>query len=368
LYLLEDDGQRLVSALLVEQGQALPVDSMAIDDPVRHAARCARERAELVIHLSQEATDASYRPGTLATRSLLFAPLLAGDRLLGVLSVQSLCEQAYDEHARLLLRSLCAYVAIALDNASAYRTLSEAEAGLQRNLSRERELGQLKSRFVSMTSHEFRTPLAGILSSVDLLRHYHDRLPTTEREELFAQIGESVQRMTQMLDNILLIGRADAKGLEFRPARMDLLALCRELGEEVTRSRPGGNGRPHLRLSSRGADGEHLLDPVLLRHILGNLLSNAFKYSPTGGDVQFDIAVDSGRARFEIADQGIGIPLADQPRLFETFHRASNVGNISGTGLGLAIVKQSVQLHGGSIALDSAPGRGTRFTVELPLG
>ena len=98
------------------------------------------------------------------------------------------------------------------------------------------------------------------------------------------------------------------------------------------------------------------------------MISNAFKYSPQGGPVEFRVRVDIGAAAFEVADRGIGIPPEDQPRLFETFHRARNVGNISGTGLGLAIVRKSLDLHGGTIRFESAPGRGTRFSVAIPLG
>jgi signal transduction histidine kinase len=109
------------------------------------------------------------------------------------------------------------------------------------------------------------------------------------------------------------------------------------------------------------------VDERLLRHVLVNLISNAFKYSPRGSRVAFRVRVNNGAAAFEVRDSGIGIPPEDQPRLFETFHRARNVGNISGTGLGLAIVKKSLDLHGGSIRFDSAPGQGTRFEVTIPL-
>ena len=118
---------------------------------------------------------------------------------------------------------------------------------------------------------------------------------------------------------------------------------------------------------SAGFDGPLHVDPTLLRHILGNLLSNAFKYSPRGGTVRFEASWADGILRFVVADQGIGIPLEDQQRLFETFHRARNVGNIASTGLGLAIVKQSLDLHGGSIRLRSEAGQGTCFTVDIPL-
>jgi len=243
-----------------------------------------------------------------------------------------------------------------------------AEEEVRRALEKEKELNALKSRFVSMTSHEFRTPLAGILSSTELLQHYGDRLPPEEKTELYHQIEASVERMTRMLDNILLIGRAESKGLKFKPSEIDLAALCRDLAEEAKALRFGGEGqRALLQMEMEALGGSYLLDANLLRHVLGNLLSNAIKYSPNGGTVRFAIRDEGRRLRFIVADQGIGIPLEDQARLFESFHRASNVGSIAGTGLGLAIVKQAVDLHGGSIELDSAPGRGSCFTVTVPI-
>jgi signal transduction histidine kinase len=109
------------------------------------------------------------------------------------------------------------------------------------------------------------------------------------------------------------------------------------------------------------------MDEKLLRQILANLLSNAIKYSPQGGSVYFDIACQQGAAIFRIQDEGIGIPTGDRSQLFHSFHRASNVGNISGTGLGLAIVKKSVDLHGGQIYVKSEVGVGTIFMVKIPL-
>ncbi len=241
-----------------------------------------------------------------------------------------------------------------------------AETELLNALTREREFGQLKSRFVSMTSHEFRTPLTGIQSSIDLLADYGDRLDPQEKQEIFQQVRESVGRMTRMLDNILLIGRGDAQTLSFTPAACHLAAFCRQLHNEVTQSRPADGSRAHIILEMRDIDGEWLLDENLLRQSLGNLLSNAVKYSPEGGDVLFHVSKVDQMLRFEVTDQGIGIPEADQQRLFESFHRASNVGNIAGTGLGLAIVKQATELHGGNIYLHSSSAAGTTFVVNIP--
>ena len=237
-----------------------------------------------------------------------------------------------------------------------------AEEEIRRALEKERELNELKSRFVAMTSHEFRTPLATILSSAELLEHYGDRLPADEQKDLFQSVRTAVERMTKMLDNVLIIGRAEAQMLEFKPAPTDLPAFCEDLAEEMRRSA----GAAHrLDYSYEGARHPVKVDEKLLRHVLVNLISNAIKYSPQGGLVEFRVRLHDGQARFEVADQGIGIPAEDQSRLFETFHRARNVGNISGTGLGLAIVRKSLDLHGGTIRFESAPGRGTRFHVAI---
>lgn len=241
-----------------------------------------------------------------------------------------------------------------------------AETELLNALAREREFGQLKSRFVSMTSHEFRTPLTGIQSSVDLLADYDERLEVVEKKEIFQQIRDSVGRMTRMLDNILVIGRGEAQKLSFTPGPTDLPALCRQLLNEVTQSRPVDDSRADIVLDIDGVEGEWQLDENLLRHSLGNLLSNALKYSPDGGEVCFRVCGEEGMLRFEVTDKGIGIPESDQQRLFESFHRASNVGNIAGTGLGLAIVKQSTELHGGKVTVQSTVGTGTTFTVYIP--
>lgn len=237
-----------------------------------------------------------------------------------------------------------------------------AEEEVRRALAKERELNELKSRFVAMTSHEFRTPLATILSSTELLDRHHDRLPAEERHTILRRIATGVDRMAHMLDNVLTIGRAETEAMDFSPAPLDLPGLCRQLVDEA---RTGADRDMRFEFSGEQTTVE--MDEKLLRHALGNLLSNAVKYSQQGSRVTFNVRIADATAAFEIIDEGIGIPLQDHARLFEAFHRARNVGNIAGTGLGLAIVKKSVELHGGSIAFTSEIGRGTRFTVTLPL-
>jgi PAS domain S-box-containing protein len=238
-----------------------------------------------------------------------------------------------------------------------------AEDNIRAALARERELNDLRSRFVSMTSHEFRTPLAAILSAAELLRDYSDRMPPAERTEILESIGAGVQRMARMLDRVLLIGQVDAEMLEFRPQSTDLIALCQGIVDEARALHPKTPCSVVTRFDDNTPPGA--FDPKLLRHIFGNLLSNAIKYSPEGGRVSFAVSCRDGRTVFEVQDEGIGIPVDEMPHLFESFHRASNVGDIPGTGLGLAIVKKSVELHGGKIEVQSDPGRRTCFTVTL---
>jgi PAS domain S-box-containing protein len=259
----------------------------------------------------------------------------------------------------------------------------QAELETYKVLQRERELSMLKSSFVAMTSHEFRTPLTAISSSTDLLQRYRNRLSEEKQQAHLHRIKSAVQRMTQMLNDILLMSEAEAGKLQFNPAPLNLIQFCRHLVEDV---QPTAKEQQviHFTYHSDGTlagqdtdeiektkfdflSGLAAWDEKLLRQILGNLLSNALKYSPEGSTVQFDLTANDDRVIFQIQDEGIGIPPADQSRLFEAFHRANNVGAIQGTGLGLAIVKQCVDLHRGEITFTSEVGKGTRFIVTLPL-
>jgi signal transduction histidine kinase len=197
-----------------------------------------------------------------------------------------------------------------------------------------------------------------------LLERYRDRLSEDKQLAHLQRIQIAVERMTQMLNDILIIGEAEGGKLEFNPALLDLPQFCRDLVEELQQ----GSGKQHtLIFTSQCQSLLQGMDAKLLRHILSNLLSNAIKYSPIGSTVQLDLTCFNDKGIFRIQDQGIGIPPEDQAHLFESFHRATNVGTIQGTGLGLAIVKQCVDLHKGEITVASEVGNGTTFTVTLPL-
>jgi signal transduction histidine kinase len=231
-------------------------------------------------------------------------------------------------------------------------------------LEREKELSELRSSFVSLVSHEFRTPLTVIQSSTDLLSHYHHRWSDEKKLTHFGRITSAVKHMTQLLNDVLTIGKAEAGQLKFEPSPIDLLAFCNELVESLQLS-----ASPHhtINFVAQCNYTNVQIDKKLLGHIFTNLLSNAIKYSPQGGTVQFNLLCTSSSAVFRIQDTGIGIPSKDIEKVFESFGRASNVGTIPGTGLGLAIVKKCVDLHGGEIAIESELGVGTTFIVKLPL-
>jgi len=243
-------------------------------------------------------------------------------------------------------------------------TRKQAEAELLRTLARERELGQLKSEFVSMVSHEFRTPLGVIVSSADVLQRYLDRLTPAERGEALAAIQGAVKRMAGMMEDVLLLGRFDGEQQRFQPDDLHLVSFCRRLADEMYSAVAG---RCPLELQLEETLPLARADENLLRHILGNLISNAVKYSPAGTPVTFRLMRSGAEAVFEIKDRGLGIPPADQPRLFASFHRGRNTGAIPGTGLGLVIVKRCVDLHGGRITFASEEDLGTTFTVKLPV-
>lgn len=243
----------------------------------------------------------------------------------------------------------------------------QADEDIRRALEKQRELNDLKSRFVSMTSHEFRTPLATILSSIELLKYYDDRLTSEDKTELLVSVENAIKRMTRMLDDILVIGRADAGRIEFQVAPANPREICRAVAEETAlaaASPEAAQRRVHTDFQE--GMGQRLLDDNLLRHILGNLLSNALKYSPEANPVLLKVCADESSLELTVSDRGIGIPTEDIPRLFDSFHRAGNVGNIAGTGLGMAIVRRAVDLHGGEIFVDSHVGAGSVFRVRLP--
>ncbi|MBD1890821.1 PAS domain S-box protein [Coleofasciculus sp. FACHB-SPT9] len=292
----------------------------------------------------------------IGLKAALGIPIIADDTVLAVLVFYMFesCEQ--DER---LIELISASTELGL-----FMQRKRAEEEIRNALEKEKELHELKSRFVSMTSHEFRTPLSTILFSAGLLENYGFKWTEEKKRIHLHRIKTAVQRMDGMLDEVLLIGKNEAGKTEFNPAAIELETFCQDLVAEMQLT---AGDRHSLIFSSQGECLAACIDEKLLRHILSNLLSNAIKYTPGGGIIKCELSCHNGEAIFQIKDRGIGIPPQDRQRLFETFHRASNVGNIPGTGLGLAIIKNFVDLHKGKITVESEVGVGTTFTIKLPL-
>lgn len=294
-------------------------------------------------------------------KSLLCLPMINQGHLMGMVYLEN--NLAYDafrgDHLE-VLRLLCAQAAISLENAYLYEDLQQSQAREQA----EREINELKSRFISMTSHEFRTPLTAILGTTELIKHYGQGWETSKQHTYLDRIQKNVKHMTGLLDDVLVLSKADVGKVEFNPKPMNLEAFCSSLVEEFQLNTKHDQ---RIEFEVRGNKPNAYADEKILRQILSNLLSNAIKYSPENTNVRFHVNLDEKEATFFIQDQGIGIPEADQQHLFDSFHRATNVGQIQGTGLGLAIVKKSVELHRGTITFDSVADQGTTFIVKLSI-
>ena len=231
-------------------------------------------------------------------------------------------------------------------------------------LAKETELGELKSRFVSIASHEFRTPLASILAATETLSAYRQNMTDDQIEQRLVKIREQVTHLTAIMDDVLDLARIQARRVQFNPVELDVDALCRDILDEFQNQRNFTHSviytsQPRLPIAK--------LDKRLMRQLITNLVSNAIKYSSDNGPIRVTLNYESPVLRLDVTDRGIGIPEADKEHLFEPFHRGQNVGTISGTGLGLAIIWESVNLHGGRIDVQSQVGQGSTFVVSIPI-
>jgi signal transduction histidine kinase len=243
----------------------------------------------------------------------------------------------------------------------------QAELASQRALQKEKELNRLKSQFVSIVSHEFRTPLTIVLVSLDLLEEFDGEIDLEKRKKYFKRARTSIELMSSLLEEVLVIGESDNGNLKCQLAPLNLSQFCRNLVEELQST----GGEEHLmtfrEFSQIGLIPQRVqVDEKLLRHILTNLISNASKYSPRGSQIWICLMYESDTLTFQVKDEGIGISKSEQTQLFDTFYRGANVSHVQGTGLGLSIVKRCVDAYGGNITIESEMGVGSTFTVSLP--
>lgn len=238
----------------------------------------------------------------------------------------------------------------------------KAEEETRKALEKEREFNELKSRFVSIASHEFRTPLSTILSSVSLIAQYNQRNEFDKIDKHTARVKSSVQHLTGILNDFLSLGKLEEGKVEVVQDDINLETLFQDIKEEIRPSLKE-NQSMELRLEENG---QFRTDSRILRNILFNLISNASKYSEPGKRIEIHAYRKSELLVIAIKDEGIGIPEEDRKHLFERFFRAGNVSTIQGTGLGLNIVKRYVELLNGSISFESEHTKGSTFLVSIP--
>jgi signal transduction histidine kinase len=234
-------------------------------------------------------------------------------------------------------------------------------------LAKEEEFSALKSHFsyfVSVVTQELRNPLNNIFACAKLIESNAQQRTDEKTLNYLQLIQVNVRRINQLLNDLLLIKKVEARELQLNPALLDLTEFCRELTEELQQ---GAGWQHRLTFTSQSECSGVCRDKKLLRHILTNLLLNAIKFSPEGSEVKLDVVCQQRQAIFRIQDSSIGIPQTERELLFKTLDRGSNVGAVAGSGLGLLIVKQCVDLMGGEISIESEEGVGTTFTVTLPL-
>lgn len=239
----------------------------------------------------------------------------------------------------------------------------EAEAKVKEALVKEKELSDLKTRFISIASHEFRTPLATMYSSTELLELFYTSNSTEKFNAQIERIRSNIKNLTEIMDDVLVISRADSGKINYQPSHVHLQSFIEKIVEDAQVLL---TAKHHLNFTNSYQEDMVYLDEKLSRIILMNLISNAIKYSPEGGEIKLEIFKYRNNLSIRLTDNGIGIPEKDQKHLFEPFHRADNVGPIHGTGLGLTIVQKYIELHGGKIKVNSKPGEGTTFTISIP--
>ncbi len=244
------------------------------------------------------------------------------------------------------------------------KKLAEREKELHASLAKERELNELKSRFVSLASHEFRTPLSTIMSSASLIGRYTQTEQQAQRSKHINRIKSSVNNLTGILNDFLSLSKIEEGKVQISNTAVSLTDLSNLVIDEVKGLLKEGQ---YFDLQLPTSDLVIQTDQRILKNILFNITSNAIKYSPAHKSILFSVGQNGNEVIFTIKDQGIGIPMEEQKYLFERFFRASNVETIQGTGLGLSIVKRYIEMLNGAITFSSSADDGTTFQVSLPV-
>ncbi|MCP9764791.1 PAS domain-containing sensor histidine kinase [Lacihabitans soyangensis] len=246
----------------------------------------------------------------------------------------------------------------------AIQKLEKTKNELDNSLKREQELNSMKTKFISIASHEFRTPLSTILSSLSLMEKYNELNETEKRNKHNDRIKKSIKNLTDILNDILSVNKIEEGKVIVNPENFNIQNFINELIQDLQ-----GLLKPGQKINFKGAETPETVvfqDPKLLRHILINLLTNAIKFSKEDSPIDISLRLEPNEIYLEVKDYGLGIPKADHEKLFTRFFRSSNVENIQGTGLGLSIVLQYVNYLKGTIKFSSEVGKGSVFNVNLP--
>jgi signal transduction histidine kinase len=290
--------------------------------------------------------------------SLLVVPIMIKDAFWGFVGFDNCTtEYIWTDQETAVLTSLAANIGLAIERK---RTLSD----LEKSFAQEKELNDLKNRFISMISHEIRTPVTSIISSAELISTHSDRMTQDKKLQLNSRIISASNRIISLLEQVLMVGKSDAGELKAEYGNIQLEKEVNELAEELSVAALKDH---KLEISFNLTSQQLYLDPTLMRHILGNLLENAAKYSPAGSRISLLFTQNKESLNFLISDEGMGISPDDLAKIYEPFYRSREVFEIEGTGLGMTIVKKSVEAMNGHITAFSEHGKGTSFSVSIPI-
>ena len=398
IFLVDSERQCLTAAYAMEDGQQLRPFSVMLDDELAMSARCVRERRTFLQEFAAENAPNTAVPGTLATLSCLYAPLMVEERVLGVMSVQSLRANAYGEREQMIFRTLCAYGAIALGNANTYRqlaatlkNLSEAESQVRaqanqlaeanRHLQQNEEIlrqaklkaeeaTRLKSDFLANMSHEIRTPMNAIIG----MAHLALRTELNARQHDYVnKIHRAGLSLLGIINDILDFSKIEAGKLEVEQTGFSLEEVFANVAN-VTSQKASDKGLEYLFQVGHDVPRHLIGDAMRLGQVLINLVNNAIKFTERGEielscQVQHWLPEEKVVLHFAVRDTGIGMTAEQTQRLFQPFSQAdgSTTRKYGGTGLGLSIARHLVGLLGGSITLETEAGQGSTFHFSVPL-
>jgi len=353
--LVEDDAARVLATAgaaaeeVMPPGTVVQLERSVLADVVAGVQSIYRPDLETPLYPEEP------RLVEIGIRSRVVAPLVVGTRAIGLLSLGRSTPHAFAEHEVELVTLLGRLVASAVQNMRAY----ESE---RRTVDELRRLSALRADFVSLVSHELRSPMAAVIGAARTLQQRWRELQPAQREAFLALIGDETSRLAGLVSDVLDTSRIDAGTFSYRFDAVDLEALVRD---SVAAASVGQDEVPvvaHIAAPMPLVHG----DAERLRQVVGNLIDNAVKYSPVGAPVEVRVGAVDGTVRIAVQDQGPGIETTDQRLIFEKFGRVASGASKPGTGLGLYIARSITEAHGGSLTVASRPGRGATFTMTLP--